>query len=83
MTATENEVQASQLKFRHTHTLISGQDNNMTGGTVIFWIPPKNSRIQVRKTKKSTGEVNSSVPQQTKSPGSNSADMIISMAAAY
>jgi len=47
-----------------THTPISDQDNNMTGGTVILRSPPKNSRIQLRKTKKSIGEVNSSAPHK-------------------
>ena len=47
-----------------THTPISDQDNNMTRGTVILRSPPKNLRIQVRKTKKSIGEVNSSAPHK-------------------
>ena len=41
----------------HTHTPISDQDNNMTRDIVILPSPPKNMRIQVRKTKKSIGEV--------------------------
>jgi hypothetical protein len=43
--------QTTQVETRgHTHTLISDQDNIMTGGS-HFLDSSKNSRIQVRKTK--------------------------------
>ena len=64
-TATENVVQKSLMNScSDTHTPISDQDYNMTRGTVILRSPPKNSRIQLRKTKKSIGEVNSSAPHK-------------------